>query len=481
MRPRLAAMLGVAALAAVYVAHVAHAQRIDPRRPASFVVGPPAGPSPMQRVDGRRSGMAKQALPGGALRVAWRKAIGSSIDQPALAGAGGSIAVVTTRGDVIFLDEAGEEEAHVAVGAGSVGPAVMTSDGTVVFATSGGDVVGVRRTNGALGYKGALSYKAAHQRPRFSTRIGGLWNNRAAPAPLALDDGGVVVASSSELVVLDAEGNVRARAALAEPVAAPLLASGDKVVAVGASGAVFGWTPGREPARLGSFGAPIDGGAAFADATTLLAVIETNHLVELDVARGVRSTRAIAAQGLYLGPPSVRPGPNGTSIATVLAVTSTRGFVVSVDGAGKEILRAPIETRMPLVLADGGPAPLVAPTQHVGPLVDSRGAVAFASTDGHVGAVAPEGAVETIADSPCSRAGKTAGSVAGLTPVGRGGFVVTCLDGGVVVRGAGPEAEPLRSRSAAPPRPSSSAPPRPPEPVDEGDDEDEPDVDDETP
>jgi hypothetical protein len=268
---------------------LADAQRVDPRRPTTLVVGAPGGASPMQRVDARRSGMSKQNLPGGRLSIAWRKTIGLSIDQAALAGSDGTLAVVTTRGDVVFLDDAGEERGHVSIGAGSVGPAVMTSDGTIVFTTSSGEAVGVKRGTGPN----------PTSRPRFTTRIGGDRNGRAAP--LALDDGGVVVASSTDLVVLDAEGNIRARTALPETIAAPLLASGDKVLAIGASGAVFGWTPGREYSRLGSFGAPIDGGAALADATTLVAVIETNHLVELDIARGVRSTRAIAAQGLYLG------------------------------------------------------------------------------------------------------------------------------------------------------------------------------------
>lgn len=452
--------IAAASVAGVYV-HLADAQRVDPRRPATLVVGAPAGASPMQRVDARRSGMSKQTLPSGALRVAWRKTIGLSIDQAALAGSDGTLAVVTTRGDVVFLDDAGEERGHVSVSAGSVGPAVMTSDGTIVFTTSSGEAVGVKRATGP---------KAA-QRPRFTTRIGGDRNGRAAP--LALDDGGVVVASSTDLVVLDSEGNVRARTALPESIAAPLLASGDKVLAVGASGAVFGWTPGREPARLGSFGAPIDGGAALADATTLIGVIETNHLVELDIARGVRSTRAIAAQGLYLGPPSVRPGPSGTSIATVLAMIPSRGFVASVDSSGQEILRAPIETRTPQTLPDGGAAPLVAPP-HVGPLVDARGTIAFAAMDGHVGIITPEGAVETIGEQLCSRGGS---KTAGLTPFGRASFAVTCLDGGVVVRVVGPDAESTAKKPSSGAggtlRPSSSAGKPPPRPAPDDDDDDD--------
>src|SRR5579864_1741416 len=108
----------------------------------------------------------------------------------------------------------------------------MTSDGTVVFATGSGDAVGVRRTS---------------PRPRFVSRIGGERNMRAAP--LALDDGGVVVATMTDLVVLDAEGGVRSRVTLADRADAPLLAAGDKVLAISPAGTVYGWTPGREPVR----------------------------------------------------------------------------------------------------------------------------------------------------------------------------------------------------------------------------------------
>src|SRR5262249_41119947 len=144
-------------------------------------------------------------------------------------------------------------------------------------------------------------------------------------------------------------------------------------------GAVFGWTPGREPVRLGSFGATLDGGVVLVDGAngpTLVGVIEGNHLAEVEIARGGRSTRSIAAQGLYLGPPAARATANGAS-TTILTLTQTRGFVVTLDAAGQELLRAPVTTINPIILPDGGTPPLNAPP-HVGPLVDSRGAIAFA-------------------------------------------------------------------------------------------------------
>jgi hypothetical protein len=461
MRRFVPATLAVAgALAAFVTLRDAGAQRVDPRKPSVFVVGTPGGASPTSRGDGRRSGTAA-LLPSGRLRIAWRKAIGVGVDQAALAGPDGTLAVVTaTRGDVIFLDGGGEEKGRVSAGTGAVGPATATSDGTVVFTTSAGDAVGVRR---------------ASPRPRFVVRIGGERNMRAAP--LSLDDGGVVVATSSDLVALDAEGNVRSRVSLPEPPSAPLLAAGDKVIAIAPTGAVYGWAPGREAVRLGSFGGAVDGGAALAGPSTLVAVIEGNHLVDLDLARAARSSRSIAAQGLYLGPPSVRPVAGGGSLATLLAYTQTRAFAVTVDAGGQEIARAAIATIMPTVLIDGGTAPLVAPA-HTGPLVDARGAVAFAAPDGHIGVVGPDGVVDTLGELICAKPTARSSGVAGLTALGRGAFVVTC-ESGAVAKVTGAEAESLRRPAVTPARPGA-APPAPREEREGGRDQpDEPDERDE--
>lgn len=431
------AAIGAASLVALLAnRREAAAQRIDPRRSNTFVVGAPGGPSPMVRVDAARSGLTRDELPTGTLHVAWRKTFGLAVEQAALAGADGTLALVTSRGDVVFLDADGEEVGHVTAATTSVGPAAITSDGTVVFVTASGDAVGVRRQTASR---------------RFLTRVGGERNPRTAP--LALDDGGVVVATLTDLVMLDSEGNIRTRTTLPSPPSAPLVAAGDKILAITTTGTVYGWTPGREPLRLGSFGAPIDGGAALEGGSTLVAVIETNHVVELNLTTGARATRAISSQGLYLGPPSVRRQPNG-NLVTLLAMTPTRSAVVTLDPAGQEVARAAIGSVQATTLPDGGVPPLVAPP-HVGPLVDPRGAIAFASPDGHVGLVAADGSSETIGELLCSRTSRSAG-IAGLTPFGPGSFAVTC-EGGAVVRIDGANVAPR------PPKPATatSARPRP--------------------
>jgi hypothetical protein len=389
----------------------AWAQRFDPRRPKTLIVAKPGGPAPMVRVDARRTGLSKTPLPSGPLRIAFRHTSGLTLGEPVLAGSDGLIAIVSPRGDVSYLDENGEERGAVRVGAPLAGPAAITSDNTVLYLSGAGDAIGVRRGSTF---------------PRFTTHIGidGRERTDRRAAPLPLDDGGAVLSTGNELVLIDAEGNVRSRATLPEPAAAPLLSGSDRVLAIGATGAVFGWSPGREPVRLGSFGSPIDGGAALENGT-LVAVIEGNQVAEVDLIRGGRTTRTVAAQGLLLGPPAMR-----SSLATVLAITQTRGFVLTLDPSGQETSRASIASFTPQPLPDGGTAALVAPP-HVGVLVDPAGAVAFAGTDGSVGVVAPDGGVHTVGEAPCVKGGRS--GVVGLTPFGTGSFLVTC-EGGVVVR-----------------------------------------------
>jgi hypothetical protein len=424
-RPVLAAALvGAIGLVGVFADDDdANAQRFDPRRPSSWVVGPPPGESPMVRVDARRSGRSRSPLPAGPLKVAWRQPTANKTEQPALAGADGTVVVVADNGAVSLLEATGEPRGQqhgdgVALG----GPPALTSDGTLVYVTSAGD---------AFGYQPATG-------KRWTRRIGAERSPNAAPLPL--DDGGAVFASGTDLVVLDADGGVRARVTLPEKPAAPLLGAGDQIVVVTSMGNVYGWVPGREPVRLGSFGAPVDGAAALRDATTLVGVIDGNLLAEVDLVHGGFSTRALAPQGLYLGPPAVRGG-----FATMLALTPTRSFVVTVDAAGQELLRAPAGSFSQATLADGGAPPLTAPP-HVGPIVDDRGAIAFATTDSHVGVVSPDGAVDILGDPLCPTGAR--GGVVGLTPAGPGRFLVTCEQGGVVlaVTSAGAAGSPAPSR-----------------------------------
>lgn len=402
----------LAALAVLVLAVFAGAEGLDPRRPASFIVGMPRGVSPTPRVDVRRSGLSDPPFPR-RLREAWSRSVGtSSLEHAVLVGDNGEVIVTTSRGELAWIDEHGADVGHVMLGAGQTGPPTLVADGTVVVVSGTGEAVGATKAG-----------------VRFRTRLGGdRMAGPNAPAPLPLDDGGVVVASGTELDALDAGGAVRATATLPEPIAGPLIALGARVLAVAASGVVYAWTPGREPARVGSFGGPVDGGASAQGGHTLVAVVDQTRIVALDIDRGVAVPRAGPAPGLYLGPLAVRG-----SVVYAMMQTPGQTFVVGIDTAGQEILRAAVSQQAALAL-DGGVGVLVTPP-HTGVLVDASGTVAFATPDGGVGIVDPSGAVSLASGTPCPRlrASNRSAAVAGLTPAGAGRLLVAC-DNGTVLR-----------------------------------------------
>jgi len=407
-----AAATGGVALAA---AAGARAQTADVQRPRTLVVGTPTAGARTDRIDAARSGRSGTALPlaEGGLRVEWRAAAGAT-DVAPVVDARGTTYVVGTRGEVVAIARDGTERWRVATGAIQPSAPALLSDDTLVFADAAGEAMAVR--------EGVV---------RWRVRFGRNDPARATPpAPLALDDGGVVVTTSRDLAALDAEGHERARTTLPEPMVFPLVSAvvlgSARLVAVTASGAVWSFVPGAsEVTRIASFGGPIDDGAALADDHTLLAVTGgRQHLVAVDLLRGTTTTRAITPTGLWLGPPSMTAGT-----AHLLLQAPTSELALAVDASGAETSRALLTTHPPPLSVDGGAAPLVA-LPHTPLLVDAAGTVAFATAEGSVGVVSG-GVVDQLADvcppPPGQRGTLTA--AAALAPVGAGAFVVACRSG----------------------------------------------------
>ena len=386
------------------LAGAAAAQTVDTHGARTFVVGMPRGGARVDRVNLGRSGQCAEALPSSGLRIAWQTPfLGVSISHAPLVDGAGTTFVVGGQGDVVAISHDGTESWRASTGALQPGPAALASDGSVVFVDSNGEAVSVRQ---------------GHQ--RWRRRFGRA--DAAHPAPLPLEDGGVVVATSHELALLDADGNERARTALPEPATAPLIAAQGHVIVVAGSGTVYSWTLGGELLRVGSFGAPVDQGAALADDHTLLAVTSAHtHLTALDLTRGTATTRAVAAAGLWLGPPATSKGS-----AEMLWITQTSELVVFLDPSGAELRRAVVATRAPMLSPDGGPVAIVPPPR-VPTIVDAAGTAAFVTTDG--AGIVGGGAAEMVSDV-CPAAG--GGAAAGLAPLGRGAFVVACRAGSLV-------------------------------------------------
>jgi hypothetical protein len=394
---------------------LAFAQEVDPRRPRTFATGAPSGAAVEARVDAQRTGRAEEPLPRGPLRVGWRKNLSVTIEHPPLVRPDGVVIVVTARGDVHFLNgtddremprDAEREIAHVATGEAPASAPVLLSSGRVAYLSGSGHAV-----------------VAAQDRLIAVTPV--VKDRPTRVAALALADGGFVAAAAGELVVMDGEGNVRHRAALPIAPTGALLSSGRDILVVGVEGTVFAWTPGDEPRRVGAFDGSVDGNAALGPGGLLYAVVRGNRLIELDTVHGGTSSRAVAATGLFLGPPALRNG--GISLFSY-GPTSTA--IVTIAPDGREVSRSQVATRTAATLPDGGAAALVSPA-HTGPVVDDAGAIAFATPEGAVGVVAPDGSVDTLGETACGSSVGRRGT-AQLSPAGRGSFVLACETGTVV-------------------------------------------------
>jgi hypothetical protein len=406
---------GIAALA---MNAAAWGQSFDVERPITIVVGRPAGGARADRVDPARTGFANTTLPASALHAEWRASAGTLVEHAPLVDSGGSTYIVGAQGEVVSFGRDGAERWRTTTGALQPGPAALLSDETLVFVNAAGEAVAVR--GGVV---------------RWRSRFGR--SDSAHPAPLPLDDGGVVVATTHELAALDADGRGRARTTLPEATTAPLVSALGKVVVVTTSGAVWAWTPGApEPTRVGGFGSQIDGGAALSDDHTLVAVAAGEaRIVALDLVRGVATTRAASPGGLWLGPPAMRRGT-----AYVLLLAPSGELALAIDPSGRELLRALLAVHPPGAGADGGAPHLVA-GPHTSPLVDASGSMAFGTAGGGVGVVGASGTVETLTDAcaapplaPASTLRPLGGGplVAGLAPLGPHALVVACRSGAVL-------------------------------------------------
>jgi outer membrane protein assembly factor BamB len=416
--------------ASVFIA-AASAQTIDVERGRSIVVGRVTVGSSTERVDSSRTGRARTKLPSSRLRVEWSVPLGALVERSPLVDAQGTVYLVGTRGEVIALTRDGTERWRVMTGAAQPAPPVLLSDDTLVFADDGGTAVAVR--------DGRIRWKAHFGR-----------SDPERPAPLALDDGGVVVATSRDLAVLDADGHERARTSLPEQTIAPLVSALRSVIAVSTRGTVWSWSPGAlEPIRIASFGSPIDGGAALADERTLIAVTaRESHLSAIDLRTGAVSTRAVSFGSLWLGPPALVDDKT-----FALSLTPAGMFAIAIDGAGHELARSVVAPRALQPAADGGPQTLVA-EPHTAPLVDAAGTLVFATTEGRVGvatyAAGGNGAVE-LAGTPCPPVAGGAGSVgaapvvAGLAPLVDDVVVAACASGTAFAVSGRPTPEPALS------------------------------------
>lgn len=405
-RPWRAALVAAAALLPA-AAPFAFADAVDTSRPHTLVVGSPRGFAPSERLDARRTGRSSSPLPSPA-RELWQRQLRGGIDVAPLVDARGDLIITLTVPEVVKLGSDGRERWRVRIGdSAPLAPAVITSDGTIAMITSSGVALGLTPAGGV----------------RFSAPLG-VRGRDADVTPLALDDGGLVVAVGRSLVELAAGGGIRARAELADRAVGAVLAGPGGALVTTESGAVVTWRPPSAPRELGSFGGPPRRGAVLADARTLLAVVDGRRLVALDLPTGTTSVRAGSAFGLLDGPPAI--GVGGTAV-----LLSSAGLLLGVDASGDEAFRVALDRPPSAAAADGGVSGFFGPADaKPSPpvVIDRAGRIGFARAGGRVGVVGADGSVSVAAERVCA-------TPVAVIPAGEERMAVACRDGTVVMLG----------------------------------------------
>jgi outer membrane protein assembly factor BamB len=413
------------ALAATLPAAAARGDNLDLSMPRTIVVGAPRGAAPSERLDGARTGRTRTSLPSSPVEL-WRRHVSGNIDVSPVVDATDAVIVALTIPEIVKIGPDARELWRARLGnAAALASPILLSDGTIAVVTSAGIAWGFTPA-------GAL---------RFSTHLG-VPRREADTAPLALSDGGFVVAAGNALVELDADGTIRARAVLDERNTAGERAVGavvegpDGALVTTASGSVYRFRPPAQPRKVGSFGGTVSRGAILADDRTLLAVVDGRRLVALDLPTGTAHVRTggIALDGPpTCGPPESGPRLTGHEGGALQApgggltfVGSQIGMLLGVDASGNERAHVMLDKALPISAAgavgtsflptDVKPSPPV--------VVDASGRVAFVRGNGRAGVVAPSGRVEVVAERLCP------GPIAVL-PAGFRRLLFACHDGGL--------------------------------------------------
>ena len=405
----------LAAAAAAFLPAAAQGDNLDLSMPRTVIVGAPRGAAPSDRFDGARTGRARTRLPANPVEV-WRRHVSGNIDVPPVVDGADSIVVALNIPEIVKLGPDAREIWRARLGnAAAMAPPVLLSDATVAVVTAAGVAWGFT-PSGAL---------------RFSTPLG-VSRRETDTVPLALRDGGLLVAAGNAVVALDADGTIRARATIdprntaGEHAAGAVVEGPDGALVTTVSGSVYRFRPPAQPRKVGSFGGTVGKGAVLADERTLLAVVDGRRLVALDLPTG---TAHVRTGGLSLdGPPTVGGG--------LVFVGTAIGLLLGVDGAGNERAHIVLDKSLVATGAPGapslmGPAAAAAPTflpadAKPSPpvIVDPTGRIGFVRGNGRAGVVSPSGKVEVASGRLC------AVPVAAL-PAGDRRLLVACRDGGL--------------------------------------------------
>ncbi len=428
---RFALVLTVPSAAALPIVSFALADALDPSVPHTVVVGSPKGAAPSERVDPQRTGRSKTKLPASP-KESWKRTLPSGTTFAPLVDGSGNLTFALTTSIILRWSSEGKEQWRVQLPSATgsavtvAAPPVLLSGGTIAIVTSLGELVGIS-PSGSIRYTTALGVSTS-----AGARDGGV-------SPLALTDGGLAIASGRTLLEVSADGSVRARAQLDDSAVGALIPGPEGTLVTTTSGAVYSFKPPGAPRKVGSFGGSVRKGASRADDRTLFAVVDSRRIVALDLPTGTTHTRASA--GLLLGgfDAPVAVGPGGTAVTGAYA-----GLLLSVDSSGNEKLRVSIDPSLTLSPDAGAPSatPYGQPPPFGGGLgspfgtvdmrpspavvVDPDGRIAFVRANGRAGVISPDGNMTLASERVCGRP-------VSLQPAGAKKFVIACEEGTVVM------------------------------------------------
>jgi len=390
------------------LASFSFADGVDPSAPATIVVGAPRGFAPRARLGDTRLGQSSSLLPTSASEL-WRRELTSGLDFPPVVDASGGVIAALVSPEVVRLGPDGRQSWRERLGGASAAVApIITSDGSVAVLCTDG-------TFWRVSARGRVSHGVDLQ-----TRT-----KNAAATPLALDDGSVILASERALLHVDADGKVRARVPFSERAVGGLIAYRGGVLVTTQDGGVFSWRAPGSPRKLGDFGGMVQHGGALLSKRTLVAVVQRERVLALDLPTG---TTTVLADGAGL---RHFEGPVTLDQAGIMMVTSGFGELFGLDGHGMLVRRVLLDNIVLPTSTDAG-VPFPSMFRATPPLiVDAAGTVAFVRNNGRFGLVDDQGMMSLLDPRVCSRP-------LAVLPSGKGRLLVACRSGSVILWGNKP-------------------------------------------
>lgn len=397
------------------------ADSVDPSMPKTVVVGVPRGFAPSERIDGERTGRLPQntRLPDRPSEL-WRKHVSGGLELPPLIDAEGNLYLLLTIPEVVKLNPEGKEVWRARLGQSApLAPGTFTSDGTLVLVSSAGQALGITK-------EGAI---------RFSTSLG-IRGRDADLAPLAKDEGGVVIAAGRTLIEISRTGQIVARAQLEDRASGALIQGPNGTLITTDSGGVYNFRPPLLPRKIGSFGGSVRKGASLDGKRTLIAVVDGRRVVAFDLITATTQVRSSGAGGTTGFDAPIALSQDGLALGATHA-----GLLVGLDASGNEKIRISLEKPAAQSQPSSGAFSNFLGTGEQKPspplIVDREGRVAFVRTSGRAGIAKSSGEVTIISEKICS-------APIAIQPAGERRLLVACRDGALWMYG---DADTLKSEA----------------------------------